>query len=103
MPDKDHKRAEREICTAMGGRRSGPLGFNSPDCVGTPGLAIEVKLVPNFRYREKWIEQAKTNTGPGETWILVQKQRQTGKKLIMMEDFDLLAEMYMSYLKERNL
>ena len=100
MPDKDHKRAEREICVDLGGSRSGPLGFNSPDCIGTPGIAVEVKLVPGFRLRSSWLNQAKLNAREDE-WVLIQKQRMTGQKIVTL-DYKFFKELYNLYLQERS-
>lgn len=100
--DKDHKRWEREAAKAVGGKRTGPLGFNVPDVTGTPGISIECKLQTRFQLTTKHLEQAKNNAREGTDWILALKKRNSKEKLAVM-DFKLFVKLYSLYLeKETN-
>lgn len=64
------KDLERRVCTALGGRRAGPLGAVS-DCVNTP-FAVEIKRCTKYQIRTDWLQQAKRQgRDEGKPWILV--------------------------------
>ncbi len=67
------KDLERRICHALGGRRGGPTGSATSDCVNTP-FAVEVKRSsrPGPPVLSKWIVQARAQArAEGKPWLVV--------------------------------
>jgi hypothetical protein len=67
------KDLERRVCVLLGGRRGGPTGAETSDCVGTP-FAVEVKRSSRAGppILSRWVLQAKTNgRREGRPWLLV--------------------------------
>ena len=54
VPSSRWKAIELAICSAFGGRRSGPQGKEGPDCTGTGHYSIQVK----HRTCPKWLIDA---------------------------------------------
>ena len=66
------KGLERRVCTALGGRRGGPVGSaGGSDCVGVP-WAVEVKRSKRGAILTAWLAQAKRQ-GKAERrpWLLI--------------------------------
>jgi hypothetical protein len=95
VPDKDWKRWEREVATRLGGYRSGPRGSDVPDIAGLHSLAVECKLQTKLGFRDSHLQQAKRNAN-GEPWVLLYKEKHSGRKLAVMEPefFYLLWDRY---------
>lgn len=71
MADANWKRAERRICRAFGGERSGPDGVGHSDCKGT-AQAVQVKRSSRGCPLTKWIHTAKLHgRKEGKPWVLV--------------------------------
>lgn len=72
MPDATWKAVERSICRALGGQRTGPVGDEGPDCVGTYPYAVQIKHRANV---PAWLldsyRQAVDDAPAGEIPILV--------------------------------
>lgn len=67
------KDLERRVCTALGGRRGGPLGAQTSDCVGVP-FAVECKRSsrPGPPVLSKWIQQARACSKiENKPWLVV--------------------------------
>jgi hypothetical protein len=67
------KDLERRICKALGGRRGGPTGSNTSDCVNVP-FSVEIKRSarPGPPVLSKWILQAKAQSKrEGKPWLVV--------------------------------
>jgi hypothetical protein len=64
MATSHWKNIERKICKAFKGSRSGPLGKETCDCIGTEPFAVEIKhgkyATPNKRLMA-FMEQAHSN------------------------------------------
>ena len=43
MPPSTWKKVDLEVCKRFGGQRTGPVGKDGPDCVGTAPFAVQVK------------------------------------------------------------
>ena len=56
MPPSTWKKIELAICRRFGGSRTGPVGKDGPDCVGTAPFAIQVK----HRKVPQWLLDAMT-------------------------------------------
>lgn len=97
MADRDWKREERIVAKALGGSRTGPLGSDCPDVVGTPGISVEVKLLPHFRLTSKDLTQSRENAREGTRWILTMKKRKSKERLAVM-DFNFFVTLYSLYL-----
>jgi hypothetical protein len=67
------KDLERRVCRRWGGERTGPVGRDGPDCVGTP-VAIQVKRTSRTTggIMGSWVQQAKLDARrAGKPWVLV--------------------------------
>ena len=98
MPDTAWKVWEREVASAFGSRRSGPLGHNVPD-VETTLFSIECKLQKKLSFHKDHVLQAQRNkTRP--FWLLAYKERQSNNRFIVME-FDDMAYINGEYLARK--
>lgn len=61
MASSTWKKVELAHCRELGGERTGPRGYGLPDCVGTPGIGLEIKAYKRFVFLTADWEQAVEN------------------------------------------
>ena len=49
------------MCRELGGERTGPMGRDLPDCIGTPGIGVEIKSYKRFVFLSEDWNQAVNN------------------------------------------
>jgi hypothetical protein len=88
------KDLERRICTALGGRRAGPIGAAVSDCVNTP-FAVEIKRSsrPGPPVLTAWITQAR-DQGRREArpWLVVVAGHNDRSPIVAL-DFKVFCEL----------
>lgn len=92
MPPKTWKAIELAICRRFGGRRTGPVGKDGPDCVGTKPFAVQVK----HRKVPQWLLDAMTQAilDSPITWLPTLVLHPKGKSIddslviIKLSDFE---------------
>lgn len=87
------KKVELAHCRELGGERTGPRGFGLPDCVGTPGLGLEIKAYKRFVFlTEDWNQAVENATRLGVTpALLVREGGRGGRKQVQMREQDFAA------------
>jgi len=93
MPDTSWKRWERDVANTLGGTRTGPQGEGLPDVL-LHDLAPECKLQGKLRLRSRDLEQAQRNAPEGKHWALLLKERNTGRKLAIV-DYTYFVDLYL--------
>ena len=94
MPQSSQwKAAERKVAKDLGGKRTGPRGFNTPDVYDVPGgLAPEVKYQGRLSLKAADIAQAEKNAR-GSKWALFLFKARSSKKYVVVE-YDYFLELY---------
>lgn len=81
------KALELRICRALGGRRGGPTGSNTSDCVNVP-FAVEIKRSsrPGPPVLSKWILQARQQSKrERKPWLVVVAGHNDRRPIIAMD------------------
>jgi hypothetical protein len=84
------KKVELEHCRELGGERTGPRGFGLPDCIGIPGLALEIKAYKRFTFLTEDWEQAVKNAAriKATPALLVREGGRGGRRQVQMRETD---------------
>jgi hypothetical protein len=84
------KKVELEHCREVGGERTGPRGYGLPDCIGTPGLALEIKAYKRFTFLTEDWNQAVENAARMKATpaLLVREGGRGGRKQLQMRETD---------------
>lgn len=88
------KKVELAHCRELGGERTGPRGYGLPDCVGTPGIALEIKAYKRFVFLTEDWNQAVENAQTGRMAmpvLLVREGGRGGRKQVQMREQDFLT------------
>ena len=93
MASSNWKKVELAMCRELGGERTGPTGRDLPDCIGTPGLGLEVKAYKKFVFlTEDWNQAvenaAKLGVIPA---LLVREGGRGGRRHVQIRANDLGA------------
>lgn len=95
MVSSNWKRVELEVCRELGGERTGPTGRDLPDCIGTPGLGLEIKAYKRFVFLTADWEQAVRNAERlgAIPALLVRQSGRGGRRRVQMRlaDFNEMA------------
>jgi hypothetical protein len=90
MASSNWKKVELEHCRELGGERTGPRGYGLPDCIGTPGLALEIKAYKRFTFLTEDWNQAVENAARMKATpaLLVREGGRGGRKQVQMRETD---------------
>lgn len=98
---KQWKSWELEVAKDLGGKRSGPLGFNVPDVSGLyRGFAPECKYMKRLALRSADLEQAEYNAR-GNEWSLFLRESFSGRRYVVVP-YKTFLKLWDAHTKEDN-
>ena len=96
---KQWKDWEREVAKDLGGKRTGPRGFNLPDVSELPGdFSPECKYQKRLSLKDADLKQAEHNARKKE-WALFLREARTGRRFVVVP-YKTFIKMWNSYTKE---
>lgn len=78
------------MCRELGGERTGPTGRDLPDCIGTPGIGIEIKAYKKFVFlTDDWNQAVENAAKLGVIPVLlVREGGRGGRRHVQMYERD---------------
>ena len=96
---KQWKDWEREVAKDLGGKRTGPRGFNLPDVSELPReFAPECKYQKRLSLKDADLKQAEHNARKNE-WSLFLREARSGRRFVVVP-YKTFIKMWNSYTKE---
>ena len=96
---KQWKDWEREVAKDLGGKRTGPRGFNLPDVSELPReFAPECKYQKRLSLKDADLKQAEHNARKRE-WALFLREARTGRRFVVVP-YKTFLKMWEAYTKE---
>lgn len=98
---KQWKDWEREVARDLGGKRTGPRGFDVPDVVDLPvDFAPECKYQKRLSLKDADLKQAAHNAR-GKEWSVFLREAKTGRRFVVVP-YKTFLKMWDAYTKEND-